>query len=257
MVKKADKIADADAQPPEEKDVTPPTVVVEEPKEDISKSLQVTETGSVALQSIADQTRFAKRLIDLKMVSDTFKTPQQLVVGFQYAKDLKIPVMLAVKMMYVIKGKPSLYGDGPLLLCQRTGLVSKIREFFIDEKMEEICVKNKNLKAKVWGAVTQVWRKGDDTMQEDFFTLEDLARAKMDMGSNGRKEVWEKYERNMMRYKSRSLALKTKFADLIGGISIAEHDDDFSPETPEILQEKKDAAKELNEAYSDSGQATT
>lgn len=198
------------------------------------RGLQITERGEVALVTLEDQLAFAQRLISEGMISETFKTPQQVVVGMQYAKALRMNEMIALKMMYVVNGRPCLYSEGPLALCQREGLVSKIEEFFLDEQFNRISADNKNLNAKVYAAVTRVWRQGDDTMQEDFFTLDDLKVARLDQSRNGKKEVWAKWERIMMRYKARTMALRSKFADLIAGIPVAEYDHHFSPDLPDI-----------------------
>lgn len=211
------------------------------------KSLETTSTGKLSLASLDDQKAFAMRMIADKMISDTFKTPQQVIIGIQYSKAMNLEPIVGLRMMYVVNGKPSLYGEGPLALCYRADQVAQIREFFIDEEGEEICFSKKNLKSKVWGSVTQVWRKGDELMQEDTFTLDDMKRAKMDITDKGRKTVWEKYERLMMRYKARSIALRTKFPDLIAGIPIAEYNDNFSPETPEIKEVPNES--ELNSVY--------
>lgn len=223
------------------------------------KNLAVNEKGGFALTTLDDQLTFASRLIELKMISDTFKTPQQVVIAFQYAKALDIPELLAVKNMYVVNGKPSLFAEGPLSLVQRNPAFLKIREYFLDEEQKEICPKNVNLNKKVYAAVTEVWRKGDTEPQVDFFTLDDLKTAKLDVNSIGnKKDVWVKWERIMLRYKARSMALKSKFADMLAGIPIAEYDDSFSPEMPEIKEATpREVAENLNKAYSEEGQAAT
>lgn len=237
----------------------------EEQPEVKTRSLAVRDDGSLALNSLEDQLQFAQRLIKQGMVSESFKTPQQVVIAFQYAKALAIPELLAVKMMYVVNGKPSLFAEGPLSLVQRNQAFWKIREFFIDSECNEICLKNKNLKSEVYGAVTEVWRKGDDQPQVDFFTKDDLARAKLDQGRNGKKDIWDKWERIMMRYKARAIALRSKFADLIAGVPISEYDFDFTPEMPEVGPSrpgKTTAAadlvnREYGEETQDQGQETS
>jgi len=221
---------------------------MEEPK---TNSLVISQTGSIALDNLKDQFAFAKQLIDQKMISESFKTVQQVVIGFQYAKALKINEMLAIKMMYVVNGRPSLYGEGPLALVQRDKSFKKIREYYINDSGDEICPANKNIKdAKFFGSVSELWRVGDDTAQIDFFTLDDLSKAKLDFNNFGKKkDVWEKWERIMMRYKARSMGLRSKFADVIGGIPISEYDFNFTPEIPEIRDAKANIANELNDAF--------
>lgn len=233
---------------PEAVESNKPVVVAPTPPKEV-KILKVNDRGALALASIEDQLLFAQRILSERLISDTFKTPQQVVIAFQYAKAMQINELLALKMMYVVNGRPCLYGEGPLSLVQRTGLVTSLREFFLDENGEEISVKNKNLKSPVFASVTQIRRRGDDEVQEDFFTLEDLAQAKLDIGKYGKKEVWEKWQRIMMRYKARSMALKSKFADLIAGIPIAEYDENFSPEMPQVTVPKNALVEEIENTY--------
>lgn len=214
-----------------------------------STALSTTDTGTIALQSLSDQLKFGEILLAKKMVSSTFSTPGDVVIGIQYCKELKLPVIAGLRLMYVVNNRPCLYSEGPLLLCQRTGEVESFEEFFVDSNGDRICVEKKNLTATVYAAVTRVKRRGQEGIQEDYFTKDDLAKAKLDVGKGGKKDVWEKWERLMMRYKARSMALKSKFADCIGGIGIAEYDHSFSPEMPEIAPAANNVAQELNETY--------
>ena len=162
----------------------------------IAKSMATTESGSFALQSLADQMRFAERLISEKMISETFQTAQQVIIGLQYAKALKINELVALRMMYVLKGRPCLYGEGPLSLCQRSGLVSMFEEFFVDKESKKICFANGNIHLPVYASVTRISRKGDSEIQEDFFSLDDLATAGINFNNFGKKkDVWNKFER--------------------------------------------------------------
>lgn len=216
----------------------------------LNKGYQLDERGGLALTTLDDQLRFADHLLTQKMISDSFKTPQQVVIGFQYAKALGVPEILALRMMYVINGRPALFGDGPLSLVQRTGLITSLKEFYINEKGDEICFQNKNLKDRPYASITQVARRDQMMSQEDFFSLDDMEVAKINMNNFGKvKDVWAKFERIMIRYKARSMALKSKFTDVLAGIPIAEYDDHFSPETPNIVNVKSSVAADLEKAY--------
>lgn len=218
--------------------------------------LKTDDMGLMKIASLKEQMAYAQTLMAAGVISTTFKTPQQVVIAIQYALAIDIPIIPALKMMYVVNGQPCLYGDGPLMMCQKTGLVEGFREFFLNIKGDEICFKSKNLKDEVWGCVTRIKRKGDSEWQEDYFTKDDLKRAKIDQRpaskGGGKKVVWALWERNMMRYKPRSMALKSKFADRLHGVGIAEYDHHFSPETPEIPSSRK-TEKEPNETQTQLG----
>jgi len=210
-------------------------VIVKQP------TLTTDEGGQLNLVSLDEQLAFADRLIKNKMISTSFETPAQVLIGIQYAKALGMEIVPALKCMYVLNGQPCLYGDGPLSLIQRSGLVEGYKEFFIDESGEEICFANKNLQKEVYASVCRIKRKGDSEWQEDCFSLDDLKQSGINMSYAKEKLVWQKFRRNMMRYKARSMALKSKFADLLQGFGIAEYDYHSDPVTG-IMGEVKETS---------------
>lgn len=210
--------------------VAPPGTEVKEKKE--KAQLVTKDSGQFALTTLNDQLSFAQRVIDEGMISETFKTAAQVVLGFQYAKALGMNEMLALKMMYVVNGKPCLYSEGPLALAQRSKSFWKINEYYVDEAGKKIEGPKKDL--AIFGSVTELWRVGDDAPQVDWFTLDDMKTAGLDQNKWGKKEVWAKWERIMLRYKARTLALRSKFADSLAGIPIAEYDFHFTPNLPEV-----------------------
>lgn len=180
-------------------------------------SITTTEKGKVNLNSIESQMGFAQKLLETRVISDTFKNPQQVVIAIQFCISLNIDPMTGLKMMYVVHGKPALFGDGPLSLIQSAGKLEWIKEFWIDDEGNEICFKNKNLKAVPYAAICQLKRIGDENIQEDYFTLGDMQLAQI------KSPTWLKYQRTMMRYRARTQALKSKFADVLNGMDIAEY----------------------------------
>lgn len=180
-------------------------------------SLQTNTKGEFQLDSIESQMSFSQKLIDTRVISDTFKTAQQVVIAIQFCKALNLNPMTGLKMMYVVHGKPALFGDGPLSLIQSAGKLEWIKEFWIDEAGDEICFKNKNLKSTPFAAICQLKRVNDENIQEDYFTVEDMQLAQI------KSPTWVKYQRTMMRYRARTQALKSKFADVLNGIDIAEY----------------------------------
>ena len=200
------------------------------------------QNGEFKLDSFQDQLNFANLLIQKRLVSETFKEPAQLVIAIQACKSLGLNPITGLKMFYVVGGKPALYGDGPLSLIQSSGKLDSLEEFFIDDKGEKICLENKNLNAEVFGAVCRMKRKGDPTTQEDFFTEVDRKNAMLNS------PVWSKYKRNMMRYRVRAMCAKSKFADVLNGLEIAEYTYSDLPSEGEINNDKSKLT-ELNEKF--------
>ena len=198
----------------------------------MSTAITTKENGKFNLVSLESQLSFADSLIRQRVISETFKTPQQVVIAIQFCLSLNIDPMTGLKMMYVVHGKPALYGDGPLSLIQSSGKLDWIKEFWVDDDGNEICVKNKNLKSEPYAAVCQIKRVGDDNVQEDFFTQSDMNLAQL------KNNVWNKYQRTMMRYRARTQALKSKFADLLNGIEIAEYVTQDLPKENMVIENK-------------------
>lgn len=193
-------------------------------------SLSTDQTGKFNLDSLDSQLGFARSIMKQGLISSTFTTPQQVVIGIQWAIAMRMNVMTALRMMYVVNGRPCLWGDGPLSLVQQSGKVEGFEEFWIDEKGKRICFQNKNLRERPWASVCRIKRRGDSEWQEDFFSLIDLEKSGLSKKKNGgKKETWDKFERLMMRYKARAMALKSKFADIINGMEIAEYHHHQSP----------------------------
>lgn len=197
-------------------------------------TLTTNDNGLMDLTSLTAQLAFAKRMLDSRVLNSSFKTPQQVVIGMQYALAIGIDPRIALNEMYVVNGKPQLYGKGPLAIVEASGKLESIEEFWIDKEQKKICFENKNLGTDAFAAICRVKRKGDDAIQEDFFSIKDMAKA----GLSG--IVWNKYQRVMMRYRARAMALQSKFPDVLNGIDIAEYHQDSLPEQDfEVVESPK------------------
>lgn len=212
-----------------------PETMTEEPREtkktEVAQTqrqhLTTKETGQFSLGTLSEQLAFGRTLIEQGMVSSSFENPSQVVVGIQWALGLNLNPITALRSMYVVNGRPSLWGDGPLMMVQRSGQMESIEEFFIDRDGKRISFEAGNIGSPVYGSVTRVKKVGDPIWQEDWFTLDDMKQAGLDKKKG---DIWTKWTRMMMRYKPRAMALKTKFSSLLNGIDIAEYHSHFNPD---------------------------
>jgi len=210
-------------------------------------ALTTNTKGSFDLSTLDSQLKFADNLLRQKVISDTFRTAQQVVIAIQFCISLNVDPMTGLKNMYVVHGKPALFGDGPLSIIQSSGKLESINEFWVDGNGEKICVANKNLKAKPYAAVCQIKRTQDDQIQEDYFTIDDMAQAQL-KGS-----TWGKYTRTMMRYRARTQAIKSKFADVLNGMDIVEYisndlpKEDIRIDEPKIESISSEQVESINE----------
>jgi hypothetical protein len=227
-----------DAPPPEPTE--PPTEVLPAVKQEVES----TEGGLLVGRTIEQQYRLAQAYHKSGMLPQTFNTPERILTAMQYAYELGLQPLTAMRQLAIIKGVPSVFGDIPLALVKRSGFLERIEEYVFDEKHTKICFKNKNLDAKVMGAYCCVKRKGEDQVEKTW-TLKDSEKA----GLLG-KDNWTQYPKTMLKYRARALAIKDVFPDVLTGIAIAEYDFDELPQgekmkvvipTTEEIKEKQSA----------------
>jgi len=213
---------------------TTPEVVVEAPPEvkkemaTIQARLPINsdESGIFRPKSLDESYRLAKAYHASGMLPKSYRTPEMVMTAMQFALELGLKPLTALRQIAVINGNPALWGDLPLALCQQSGKLERIREYFFDKDQKELKIEHGNILAEAEGAVCIVWRKGDDQPAEAVFTMLDARRAGITSNM-----TWKGYAKDMLKYKARSRALKSKFADCLNGIAIAEHDYDVNPAT--------------------------
>ena len=216
-------------------------VAKEEPK-----AIAISSRGLVEAKDNAELLRYCAALVRAEMVPDRFDTPQKLFGALMFVRSVGLQDV-AIRQIAIIHGTPSMFGDLPLALVQKSGKLKSLSERWFDKEYKEICFENKNLNADVYGAVCFIQREGENERESYSFTIDDAIQAGLYPDKNSHKP-WMRYTRIMLRYKARSIALKSKFADLISGVSIAEYDHDVlgSEEMRDVS--KPNAADELTKA---------
>lgn len=235
--------------PPEEvTDV--PVLEIEKPKEE-AKALSpmlVDENGVVKAKDNSELLRYCGAMVKSGMVPDRFDKPEKLFGALMYVRSLGLSDA-SIRQVAIIHGTPSIFGDLPLALCQRTGEMEVFEELWFDHEYNEIKFENKNLDKEAYGAVCFIRRKGL-TKQSFSFTLDDAKQAGVYPCSKP-SMPWAKHTKLMLRFKARSIALKSVFADCISGVQIAEehdvsiHEIDVTPQSRR--EEEKAIARQLVE----------
>lgn len=205
------------------------------------------EQGVLIGTSIKEQFTLASYYHASKFLPKAYDSPQKILAGMQFAFELGLKPLTALRQTAIIKGTPSLFGDLPLALVMKTDKLISKREIFIDKNQEEICLKNKNLASPVWAAVCFFERRGGMTV-ERYFSEADRKAA----GLNS--DAWIGYPAIMMKYRARTAALKDLFADVLNGVSIAEYDFNTivdNVDEPLIIEHngQPDIAAELNKKF--------
>jgi hypothetical protein len=66
--------------------------------------------------------------------------PEQILCAIQYGIEIGLSPMQALQSIAVINGKPSIYGDGLMALCQSFSECEDIKEEFDHKTMTATCV---------------------------------------------------------------------------------------------------------------------
>lgn len=205
--------------------------VPEEPKLPAKTQDQIlVEKGGVQPANVQQMHRLATAYFKAGMVPKSYKTPEQVFAGMQFAAELGLPMLSGIRQIAIVNGQPSLWGDLPLALVRASGQLEFINEFLVTSDYKTISFENKNLDAVAWASVCRVKRKGFDDIIERVFSMDDAKKA----GLLSRDNVWQTYPRRMLQMKSRSQALKDTFPDILMGAAIAEYDYDTLPEAREV-----------------------
>lgn len=217
-----------------------------EDKQLLPSEIAVNDKGRLVTSTHTELMRYCAVILKGGGVNKRFETPEQVFAALMLVREKGLPDS-AINQVAIVQGNISLYGDLPLALVQKTNQLSTFREVWFDKDYNEIKFSNKNLNADVFGAVCFISRgKGD--VQEFAFTLDDAKKAGV-FPANAM-SPWTKHTRIMMRYKARSIALKSLFADVISGTSILEYDYDLTEkEIRDVSPKGESSAEQLEQIF--------
>lgn len=233
----------------EELDQTPPPPIepkVEAPKQS-TMLIPIGPNGKVMARNNSELMRYCGAIVAGGGVPERFDSPQKLFAALMFVRDLKLPDT-AIRQVASIHGTVMAFGDLPLAMVQNSGELEYFIETWFTKDYNIICFDNKNLEEEAFGAECKIKRKGsiEEKPQSFAFTLADAKKAGLYPSSNPAKP-WAKYTKMMLRYKARSIALKSVFADKISGVGIAEYDADMMPGERDVTNTDQDRRKTIDE----------
>ena len=120
----------------------------------------------------------------------------------------------------VINGRPVVWGDAMMALCQRSTCMEYCQETFDETTLTAIC------EVKRVGRPAQVRR----------FSKVDAERAGL-----WNKGPWRSYPQRMLQMRARGFALRDMFADILQGVGLAEEVRDYALNS---LEQKSEGQKE-------------
>jgi len=168
--------------------------------------------AGIQLRTMDELYRFAKAVKQSELAPPD-DTEQMILVKMQYGMEigLKGP-MSALKNIFVVNGRPSVFGAATLGLVYQSGLMESISETIDGEGDDMI-------------ATCTTKRKGmAETIRS--FSVADAKEAKL-WGKSG---PWTQYKKRMLQFKARNLALNDAFADVFMGVDVVEEVRDIDTE---------------------------
>ena len=187
---------------------------------------------STEIKSREQMMKLAVFLMNNSLVPSSFKQVNEVVMAIQTAMSLGYnkfgSISLAIKNMYIINNSVSLWGELPMAIVNKSGLLERFDEYFLDKNWKKISEENENLDAEKASAVCIIQRKGRN-QQSFYLTTEDLKYAGIIQKPDGsftygKSVTWSKYPKIHWIRRNRAFALKTVFPDLLSGSEILEYD---------------------------------
>jgi hypothetical protein len=180
------------------------------------------ESGALVAKTFEERWRMARVIAASGLVPQGLNTPEKVFTALQFAHELGLKGgYTALGNIYVVNGKPSLWGELPLILARKSGKLASIKEWVFDANGKEICPENHNLKAEIDGAACKTVRKDGDATSEltTWITVDEAKKAKL-----WDKAIWKNYPRRMLQCRARAQNLKDGFGDALNGSAIAEYE---------------------------------
>lgn len=172
----------------------------------MTTQLQVTpQSGFVSLSNMDEAFAFANMLSQSGMVPKIYTgKPADIVIAMQMGSELGLKPLQSLQNIAVVNGRPTIWGDAVIAICQNSGLLEDITEVVNDTE-----------------ATVTVTRSGQEPHSVTF-SMEDAKKA----GLAGKAGPWTQYPKRMMKNRARAFALRDKFADVLSGFGITEEEKD-------------------------------
>lgn len=183
----------------------------------MTTALAVRETSGVSTlqkallpQSFAEVMRFAEAVAKTAFAPKDFAgKPEAILAAVTYGAELGLSPMQSLQGVVIINGKPALYGDAMLAVCQSHPAWGGKEERIEGE-------------GETRTAHCIVRRKGEPDVHSTF-SVGEARKA----GLWGKAGPWTQYPDRMLLFRARGFGLRDQFADALRGIISREEAEDY------------------------------
>lgn len=174
-----------------------------------------TDIKTFSPQSLAEAMTFAKLLAESELVPKDYRgKPGNCLVAMQMGAEVGLAPMQAMQNIAVINGRPALWGDAILAVCQNSPAYEWHQELFDEGTMTATCIMK---------------RRGNPEPTVVHFSQKDAEKAKL----WGKEGPWNSYPKRMLKLRARAFCARDTFADALRGMQVAEEVADYIEITPE------------------------
>lgn len=199
-------------------------------REDLPLSAALTEKG-LQLGNFGELFQYAHFLKDAGFVPPGLKDANAVTIAIIAGKELGLGVMQSVQSIAVINNRPTLWGDALPALVHASNKASEIEEWFESGGKRTTHADLADAVPDDLVAVCRAKRKGDPT---DKFGRFSVKQAK-DAGLWSKQGPWKMYPLRMLQMRARGFCFRDAFADVLGGIGMAEEVQDYEVDEPTHL----------------------
>lgn len=176
---------------------------------------------------LAAAAELADRLAQSQFVPTAFRgKPSDVLSAVLYGLELGLGPLQALRVIAIVNGRPAIWGDGLLAICQRHPAYQGIDEHLEGEGEQR-------------RAVCTV-RRAPDQIVTRTFSVADARRAQL----WGKAGPWSQYPERMLQMRARSWALRDAFADALCGLVAVEEAADV-PDTADTPPRTATAAEAI------------
>ena len=169
--------------------------------------------------------RMAKMISTTQLIPKAYHNkPADVLVAFEFGRSLGLSHLQALQNIAVVNGRPCLWGDAMLAVCQRHPDFEYIKENPIEDDAGETV-----------GYRCSVKRRSYPEEAVRSFTIVDAKKA----GLWGR-NTWAAYPARMLQLRARGFALRDTFSDALSGVSLAEEVRDTQATSPKVINVRED-----------------
>ena len=155
--------------------------------------------------------RFCQAVVNSGQFGKEINTPEVALIRLQAGMELGLSPIWSLVNIFVIAGRPTVYGDALLGIVRAHRDFADIRETLQGEGDDMV-------------AICEIDRKGQSTTARRF-SVKDAKRA----GLWGKSGPWASYPTRMLQMRARAWACRDAFADALRGLGVSEEVRDIEP----------------------------